>query len=384
MRCLNKVLFRLLGRVALGFALSSPAILVAVAANAAEKEAEAIRDQLSHRWFEVEVIVFERLDVLELNTVEQLVRHEQRTWPHNLRDMQPMGTPDLRLQGPLDADGTGTKVWRIQANELLPNPIWCLGYPEIPADRSPSVTEFSDETFAAQEAERLTLEAEAERLAEEELAQVEVDALNSPQSEQDGLNGSDQILIEVEPTPEELFAKRLASYEETLLASSYQWLDTTTMDNDLKALNRQSTLRPILHGRWRQPVPDRNTPQPIYVESAIDERSPLTLRGFPKVNGFIAVTVGRYLHFAPTLWYHADNLGAQPIVMPNLSLESAAMSASSEPYMELSESRRLRSETLHYLDHPKLGVIVRIDPITIEPALIDEYLALEATQEGIN
>ena len=47
-------------------------------------------------------------------------------------------------------------------------------------------------------------------------------------------------------------------------------------------------------------------------------------------------------------------------------------------YMVLDESRRMRSEEVHYLDHPKLGIIVRVDPVAIPEAL---RLRLKALQE---
>ena len=97
-----------------------------------------------------------------------------------------------------------------------------------------------------------------------------------------------------------------------------------------------------------------------------------------KIEGFVEVTVARYLHFAPTLWYHADNLGQDPIALPlwaddqdNPSAHLAAPDTSQ--YMQLKQSRRLRSGDLHYIDHPKMGVIVQVDPITIPPRL-DEAL----------
>ncbi len=46
-------------------------------------------------------------------------------------------------------------------------------------------------------------------------------------------------------------------------------------------------------------------------------------------------------------------------------------------YMQLHESRRMRSGELHYLDHPKLGILVRIDPVQIPDSLSEAYTALE-------
>jgi hypothetical protein len=50
-------------------------------------------------------------------------------------------------------------------------------------------------------------------------------------------------------------------------------------------------------------------------------------------------------------------------------------------YMVLSESRRMRSEELHYLDHPKLGLVVRIDPVRFPDDLIQSFVALEENVE---
>ena len=48
--------------------------------------------------------------------------------------------------------------------------------------------------------------------------------------------------------------------------------------------------------------------------------------------------------------------------------------------MVLDESRRMRSEEIHYLDHPKFGVIVRIDPVLVPEAV---QLGFEALQEDV-
>ena len=48
-------------------------------------------------------------------------------------------------------------------------------------------------------------------------------------------------------------------------------------------------------------------------------------------------------------------------------------------YMELSESRRVRSGDLHYLDHPKFGIIVRIDTIEI-PQELESALQIQRNQ----
>ncbi len=49
--------------------------------------------------------------------------------------------------------------------------------------------------------------------------------------------------------------------------------------------------------------------------------------------------------------------------------------------MQLLASRRLRSGEAHYLDHPKLGVLVRIEPVTPPESLSAAYLALEELEQ---
>ena len=73
------------------------------------------------------------------------------------------------------------------------------------------------------------------------------------------------------------------------------------------------------------------------------------------LSGHIGVTLGRYLHVNTHLW-----------LQPDLSRDDFAV---------LSESRRMRSNELHYVDHPHMGVLINITPFepdaTLEQKLAD-------------
>ena len=56
---------------------------------------------------------------------------------------------------------------------------------------------------------------------------------------------------------------------------------------------------------------------------------------------------------------------------------------SAQPY-RIRLHRRLRSEELHHLDHPAIGVLVRIDPIAIPAELVRSAAALEELEENPN
>ena len=88
--------------------------------------------------------------------------------------------------------------------------------------------------------------------------------------------------------------------------------------------------------------------------------------------GNIGLSLGRYLHFAVDLRYQVPAGAWRP-------LPASAQAMAVDPdvgYIHFRESRRMRSGELHYLDHPKLGVIVRVDPIKIPEPLILQWLSL--------
>jgi hypothetical protein len=184
----------------------------------------------------------------------------------------------------------------------------------------------------------------------------------------------------VQPTEQLRFIAELAEFEDFLANTSLQWLPTTALSQAVKAINRRNHLRPVLHVRWRQALPERDSPHPLMIATDITPQAPMTAEGFAKVEGYVAVTLGRYLHFAPTLWYHADGLGENPLPVLGTPLPATGLEPEGIPYMELKGSRRMRSGEIHYIDHPKLGIIVQIDPVAIPQTLIDSHQAF--TQSG--
>ena len=74
------------------------------------------------------------------------------------------------------------------------------------------------------------------------------------------------------------------------------------------------------------------------------------------MEGWIAVTVGRFVHFEVRLWVRLDDA----------------------KYALVNESRRLRSGEVHYLDHPVLGMIVRAGPVDIPSVLREQAERLDA------
>ena len=155
-------------------------------------------------------------------------------------------------------------------------------------------------------------------------------------------------------------------------------------------------LRLLWHGRWTQPVPPRNSPEPLLVQTGRQTD------GVPELEGTFDITLGRYLHFHARLWWvnpldarnspvgnpvgpvgnplgvaadiPVENMGSMSDD-PNIGPD-APLAPENVLHMVLEESRAMRSGTLHYLDHPVLGVLVRADPVEPPDWLVDASAAL--------
>ena len=101
------------------------------------------------------------------------------------------------------------------------------------------------------------------------------------------------------------------------------------------AMRRSRGYRPLLHWRWRQPGWERGQALPIRVLASAPD-------GRPVLDGTLTLARSRYLHLSADLVYADPNVGV-PVA--------------------LRELRRMRSGELHYLDHPRFGVLVQINPV---------------------
>lgn len=132
-----------------------------------------------------------------------------------------------------------------------------------------------------------------------------------------------------------------------------------------EAMRRSSHYRPLLHWRWRQPGWERGRAKAIHVQIPAGSSLPLTdvaagtskfllqqlrsnldsgLSGTnnqPLLDGTLTLTRSRYLHMAVDLIYTDPKTGIP---------------------LQLKESRRMRSGELHYLDHPRFGVLMQAMP----------------------
>ncbi len=228
----------------------------------------------------------------------------------------------------------------------------------------------------------------------------------------------------------ELVARNMATWESQLRARDGQWLgdEELTLTEAVEKLRSSADIEILLHSGWTQSVPPRDAGKPIHVEAGETYIENRTGEQRFSLTGEITVTLGRYLHVQPTLFYtapsfQADTDGALPqsdLIDPptrwgpavrdlssssdepgrsaldrlrdretverfgdqntqNRNLQGGEIDFEQElpPYIRLDQSRRMRSGELHYIDHPELGVLVRITPVVATELLQEQFALLQ-------
>lgn len=145
-------------------------------------------------------------------------------------------------------------------------------------------------------------------------------------------------------------------------------------------LQRSSQYRVLYHNGWYQPVAQTRKPKQIKINAG-----EILDNGMHELEGYLAVGRGRYLHFRPDIYLsktvnNADQ-GSTPLTASTATPDtvnttaSAALSSASTAAaslfpvvpeiltVNLNQARRMRSEELHYIDHPLMGILIEVLPL---------------------
>ena len=167
-------------------------------------------------------------------------------------------------------------------------------------------------------------------------------------------------------------------------------------------MQRTGKYRTLFHQSWVQPVTDQASALPIILDRSGDTGQ------WPRLQGSIKLYLSRYLHLETNLWLNTAGdylpgvwrMPPPPLGPPSLIIEelpepelealsgdwpNAAEQASTlpegadglplpeedlgpvYPYRHavlLQQERRMRSTEVHYIDHPMLGVVAKLTPLT--------------------
>ena len=331
--------------------LSSLVLIFLSSSLHATVDADDVRKGLEHRWFDIEVIIFERLDTFEFNTVERLTSTDSPSWSHGFVSYDSEVLEDFA-----EPDGMGPDSR-------------CIGFPMVPEASEPHPI-----LAALNEADRIAAELERQNILSDitiaEGTSSEANELGEPPPVD--IPQSSPALVSPPPTARGNYERNLRAFEQTLSTNSFKFEKGRDLEAHVRSINRQRHLRPIFHKRWRQMTPPRSAPIPIRIEVPENE---------PRLKGTISLTVERYLHFKTNLWYETPDLGELPRF---LSTDGASQATKpTDRFVHIRNSRRMRSEEMHYIDHPKVGILVYVTPLEVPQPLIDE-LALVLETESLN
>ena len=178
--------------------------------------------------------------------------------------------------------------------------------------------------------------------------------------------------------------------------SSYIELDPSNyqLASEVEKLSASKTQRVIFHTAWRQPGLDKHQALPVYFKREIpvapmikdtanpilDEEKSSAEEIKPEsrpiiLEGLLRVTLARYLHLEAELTYR-DKL---PDLVSNMNPFSVLDTENERHKIEKrgvihlkQDRRRIRSTELHYIDHPALGILIRITPFEKPEETVNE------------
>lgn len=197
----------------------------------------------------------------------------------------------------------------------------------------------------------------------------------------------------------------------------YRLLDraATELKTVAGSLERAAHLEPVLHLAWRQPIGEREGARPVRVRGgqryaftqvpeyefplraalpefdvlyaaprtgAMGEKAGAEVALIPEVDGTVLLTRSRYLHVYADLVFSLP----EPVALRRANPAPVADTGERQRLLRLRlrDHRRMRSEELHYLDHPAFGLLVWITPYEVPETEPPEARTDAETEKGID
>ena len=324
--------------------LPSPAVPEEVDINSS-----SLQELIDGKWYEVELIVFKRLNIQATN--EQLEVQDPPIWPPNIQSLYSQENDSI-VFFERDIKAEGDPFCVSDENPDFPDGLRIVlnqGYePELLNDFDATSSQiFNIGTLSLDQTEEKDSDLTTEPLEQNTI------------SEQDD-TGLIQDLIADNLL--ESIRQEITNFEEYLRQTSFLELVDSEKDliNERRLLDEEPDLLVTHHLSWLQSVPERGKPLSIMVAKTD-----------ANLAGFVRVTIGRYLHFEADLWTTMEE-------------KDGIASPQDNQFMALRESRRMRSNELHYLDHPALGVITKISPYSIDSNIAKRWLEAQNPEPVVN
>lgn len=117
---------------------------------------------------------------------------------------------------------------------------------------------------------------------------------------------------------------------------------------DASRLTRSGDYSVLYHRGWLQPIGGRQQARAVRVKASTE--------GY-ELDGSISIYRNRFLHAQPSL--QLSSHGRSPQALPATDSDTLYRPAA----WLLQDARRMRSNEIHYIDHPQMGVLLIIRPV---------------------
>ncbi|MET3998893.1 CsiV family protein [Marinobacterium sp. MBR-109] len=117
---------------------------------------------------------------------------------------------------------------------------------------------------------------------------------------------------------------------------------------DASRLTRSGDYSVLYHRGWLQPIGGRQQARSVRVKASTE--------GY-ELDGSISIYRNRFLHAQPSL--QLSSHGRSPQALPATDSDTLYRPAA----WLLQDARRMRSNEIHYIDHPQMGVLLIIRPV---------------------
>lgn len=172
--------------------------------------------------------------------------------------------------------------------------------------------------------------------------------------------------------------------KEADVKESYKVLNSShyQLTSEIEKIAESKKQRVIFHTAWRQPGLDKNISLPVYFKREVpappviedenqgeqnieSEQTSETISTPSILEGILRVTLARYLHLEAELILQnkIPELAISDNPFAVLDNENVRKELQKQGVIHLKQNRRrIRSNELHYIDHPVLGILVRMTP----------------------
>ena len=256
--------------------------------------------------------------------------------------------------------------WQTESNELnYPNPLRRLG-------------QLSDLLITEQMiADAIAESSEQDSLSTKEEATIEIDA--------EALAAIER-LAQILPTGPQLASTEGEFKFPDFLRDPHLQLtpDNSDFEQTNRALERSAEHRLLFHGLWRESVADPADAIPLYVQGGLrfddqyELQGAITLR-FNENRDRLVIDSNLWLtEYSASADFESEwQLPAIPEAMQtdldSLTRDEQGLQYGINRVFHMEQSREMRSNQFHYIDHPAIGIVILVKPIDVPPLVVPEF-----------